>query len=72
MINTFALVGTTKDLTKLISFLNAGIKRYKEQMMTRAKKKDDDKTPPAKKKDDDTTPPATGCPQASASSADGR
>ena len=61
MINAFALVGTTKDLTKLISFLNAGIKRYKEQVMTRAKKKDDDKTPPA-----------TGCPQASASSADGR
>ena len=41
MINAFALVGTTKDLTKLISFLNAGIKRYKEQVMTRAKKKDD-------------------------------
>ena len=61
MINAFALVGTTKDLTKLISFLNAGIKRYKEQVMTRAKKKDDDKTTSA-----------TGCPQASASSADGR
>ena len=41
MINAFALVGTTKDLTKFISFLNAGIKRYKEQVMTRAKKKDD-------------------------------
>ena len=41
MINAFALVGTDKDLTKLISFLNAGIKRYKEQVMTRAKKKDD-------------------------------
>ena len=61
MINAFALVGTTKDLTKLISFLNAGIKRYKEQVMTRAKKKDDDKTPTA-----------TGCPQAFISSADGR
>ena len=41
MINAIVFVGTDKDLTKLISFLNAGIKRYKEQVMTRAKKKDD-------------------------------
>ena len=63
-------MGTDKDLTPLINYLNANIKRYKEQVMTRAKKKDDDKTPPAEKKDDDT--PHAGCPQASASSADGR
>ena len=53
MINAFALVGTTKDLTKLISFLNAGIKRYKEQVMTRGKKKDDDR--PEKYGGDNTT-----------------
>ena len=72
LINAIVVMGTDKDLTPLINYLNANIKRYKEQVMTRAKKKDDDKTPPAEKKDDDTTPPATGCPQASASSADGR
>ena len=71
LINAIVVMGTDKDLTPLINYLNANIKRYKEQVMTRAKKKDDDKTPPAEKKDDDTTPPA-GCPQASASSADGR
>ena len=72
LINAMAVVGTEKSLTPLINYLNANIKRYKEQVMTRCKKKDDDKTPPAEKKDDDTTPTATGCPQASASSADGR
>ena len=61
LINAIVVMGTDKDLTPLINYLNANIKRYKEQVMTRAKKKDDDKTPPA-----------TGCPQASASSADGR
>ena len=40
---------------------NANIKRYKEQVMTRAKKKDDDKTTSA-----------TGCPPASASQDDAR
>ena len=60
LINAIVVMGTDKDLTPLINYLNANIKRYKEQVMTRAKKKDDDKTPPA------------GCPQASASSADGR
>ena len=72
LINAIVVMGTDKDLTPLINYLNANIKRYKEQVMTRAKKKDDDTTPHAEKKDDDTTPPATGCPQASASSADGR
>ena len=58
LINAIVVMGTDKDLTPLINYLNANIKRYKEQVMTRAKKKDDDKTPHA-----------TGCPQASASSA---
>ena len=38
LINAMAVVGTEKSLTPLINYLNANIKRYKEQVMTRAKK----------------------------------
>ena len=61
LINAMAVVGTEKSLTPLINYLNANIKRYKEQVMTRGKKKDDDKTTSA-----------TGCPPASASQDDAR
>ena len=61
LINAIVVMGTDKDLTPLINYLNANIKRYKEQVMTRAKKKDDDKTTSA-----------TGCPPASASQDDAR
>ena len=43
LINAMAVVGTEKSLTPLINYLNANIKRYKEQVMTRGKKKDDDR-----------------------------
>ena len=61
VINHAPTVAATLYIYNKVKTTNADIKRYKEQVMTRAKKKDDDKTPPA-----------TGCPQASASSADGR
>ena len=38
LINAMAVVGTEKSLTPLINYLNANIKRYKEQVMTRGKK----------------------------------
>lgn len=38
LINAMAVVGTEKSLTPLINYLNANIKRYKEQVMTRTKK----------------------------------
>ena len=41
LINAVVVVGTEKDFTALIDFLNENIKRYKEQVMTRPKKKDD-------------------------------
>lgn len=53
LINAMAVVGTEKSLTPLINYLNANIKRYKEQVMTRGKKKDDDR--PEKYGDDNTT-----------------
>lgn len=40
LINAIVVMGTDKDLTPLINYLNANIKRYKEQVMTRAKKDD--------------------------------
>ena len=40
LINAIVVIGTDKDLTPLINYLNANIKRYKEQVMTRAKKDD--------------------------------
>ena len=53
LINAMAVVGTEKSLTPLINYLNANIKRYKEQVMTRGKKKDDDR--PEKYGGDNTT-----------------
>ena len=53
LINAMAVVGTEKSLTPLINYLNANIKRYKEQVMTRGKKKDDDR--PEKPGGDNTT-----------------
>ena len=53
LINAMAVVGTEKSLTPLINYLNANIKRYKEQVMTRSKKKDDDR--PEKYGGDNTT-----------------
>ena len=38
LINAIVVMGTDKDLTPLINYLNANIKRYKEQVMTRTKK----------------------------------
>ncbi len=40
LINAMVIVDAEKDLTPLINFLNANIKRYKEQVMTREKKDD--------------------------------
>ena len=40
LINAMVIVDAEKDLTPLINFLNANIKRYKEQGMTREKKDD--------------------------------
>ena len=54
-------MGTDKDLTPLINYLNANIKRYKQEVMKKTKTKDDDKTTSA-----------TGCPPASASQDDAR
>ncbi|WP_232369960.1 DUF6261 family protein [Prevotella illustrans] len=40
LINAMVIVDAEKDLTPLINYLNANIKRYKEQVMTREKKDD--------------------------------
>ena len=61
LINAIVVVGTDKDLTPLINYLNANIKRYKQEVMKKTKTKDDDKTTSA-----------TGCPPASASQDDAR
>lgn len=61
LINAIVVMGTDKDLTPLINYLNANIKRYKQEVMKKTKTKDDDKTPHA-----------TGCPPASASQDDAR
>ncbi|ETD18589.1 MULTISPECIES: DUF6261 family protein [Prevotellaceae] len=50
LINAVVVVGTDKDFSPLINYLNANIKRYKEQVMTRAKKDD---TPDAPDNDED-------------------
>ena len=63
LINAVVVVGTEKDFTALIDFLNENIKRYKEQVMTRPKKKDDNdgKKPKDKdKKGKDKEKPDTG------------
>ena len=63
LINAVVVVGTEKDFTALIDFLNENIKRYKEQVMTRPKKKDnnDGKNPKDKdKKGKDKKKPDTG------------
>lgn len=63
LINAVVVVGTEKDFTALIDFLNENIKRYKEQVMTRPKKKDDNdgKNPKDKdKKGKDKEKPDTG------------
>ena len=51
LINAVVVVGTEKDFTALIDFLNENIKRYKEQVMTRPKKKDDNDGKNPKDKD---------------------
>lgn len=61
LINAIVVMGTDKDLTPLINYLNANIKRYKQEVMKKTKTKDDDKTTSA-----------TGCPPASASQDDAR
>ena len=61
LINAIVVVGTDKDFTPLINFVNEDIKRYKQDVMKKTKTKDDDKTTSA-----------TGCPPASASQDDAR
>lgn len=41
LINAVVVVGTDKDFVPLINYLNANIKRYKEQVMARRKKADE-------------------------------
>lgn len=53
LINAVVVVGSDKDFTPLINFLNANIKRYKEQVMTQAKKQDDDANDGGGDNDDD-------------------
>ena len=43
LINDIVVVGTDKDFTPLINFINEDIKRYKQDVMKKTKTKDDDK-----------------------------